>query len=68
MSSTPFANIALTGAIIVGILLIGGIVLELTGHGPQGDNLISLAIGTLAGSAATTTVVQRSSGPNVPPG
>lgn len=64
---TPFANIAITGAVIIGLLLIGGIVLLLTNHTNEGDNMISLAIGTFAGTAATAGVVHSTNGADKPP-
>lgn len=66
-SSTPFANIALTGAVIIVVLLIGGIVLVLADHTEQGSNLISIAIGTFAGTAATTGVVHSANGADKAP-
>lgn len=66
-TSTPFANIAITGAVIIGLLLIGGIALVMTGHSEQGSNLISIAVGTFAGTAATTGVVHSTNGVDKPP-
>lgn len=66
-TSTPFANIAITGAIIIGLLLISGVLLVLAGHDEQGSNLISIAIGTFAGTAATTGVVHSTNGVDKPP-
>lgn len=62
MSSTPFANIAITGGVLVALLLVAGVILILAGHDETGNNLVSIAIGAFAGTAATTGVVHQSNG------
>ena len=67
MTATPIKNIAISVGVIIIVFLTVGLILILTNHAEQGNNLLSIAIGAFGGGGAATAAVHNTNGIDKPP-